>query len=54
MKKFIENIVIGISIILLVWIGLSYGEILCKNLKPNPQYSEHNVIINIAEWAENK
>jgi hypothetical protein len=54
MKKFIENIVIGISIILLVWIGLSYGEILCENLKPNPQYSKYNAIVNIVEWAENK
>ena len=54
MKKFVENIAIGISIILLVWVGLSYGEILCKNLKSNPQYSEYNVIVNMVEWAENK
>ena len=37
-KTFINNLIILIGIIILIWFSLSYCEILFKNLSPNPNY----------------
>ena len=31
-----------ISVTLLLWVGISTLEIACKNLEPNPEYTEIN------------
>ena len=52
MKKLVEKIFIGICIFFLAWTVMSYGEILCKNLDRNPQYSENNIIVNSINWID--
>lgn len=44
MKKIISDVMVIISIVTLIWIGLSYIEVCAKNLNPNPQYSKYNAI----------
>lgn len=44
-KKMLEvlgNIITAVSILFLVWIGISYIEVISKNLNPNPEYSVIN------------
>ncbi len=43
MKKTLERLVMIITIIWLVWFGLSYFEVICKNTTINPQYSFWNL-----------
>ena len=43
-KTFIRNLVILITVIMLVWFGASYFEILAKNLN-NPTYSAWNLLV---------
>ena len=43
MKKTLERLVILVTIIWLVWFGLSYFEVICKNTTMNPQYCEWNL-----------
>lgn len=33
-----------LCVVIILWGLLSYGEILCKNVRPNPQYSDWNLI----------
>lgn len=42
MKKMIERVVIIMMVLVLMWLALSYAEVLCKNLTPNPNYCEWN------------
>ena len=49
MKQLVENILVIGSIALILWVGASYMEIVCKNLTESPQYSKHNIIINVTE-----
>lgn len=49
--KFIGNLLMIVSVVFLLWCGVSYGEIICKNTSPNPEYSENNIIVNAVEWA---
>ena len=51
MKKLVSNLLVVISVAMLIWIGTSYVEIICKNTSPNPEYSDNNVIVNVVEWA---
>lgn len=51
MKKLVSNLLVVVSAAMLIWIGTSYVEIICKNTSPNPKYSDNNVIINVVEWA---
>lgn len=51
--KRMMNVLMMISVVLMIWSGISYIEILCKNDKPNPQYSSNNVIVNVIKWADN-
>ena len=47
MKKAI-NIIFIISIMFLIWLSVSYIEIVCKNIN-NPVYSNFNLIIRFLE-----
>ena len=51
MKKTIEKIVLCIMIILFVWVGLSYLEIIFKNLE-NADYSNFNLIVEYMKLFE--
>ena len=49
-KKLLKNISWLIVTICLMWIIMSYGEIIVKNVNPNPQYSDWNIITNFIEY----
>lgn len=51
MKKLLSNVLVTISVAMLIWIGMSYVEIVCKNTSPNPKYDDNNIIVNVVEWA---
>ena len=51
MKKLLSNVLVTISVAMLIWIGMSYVEIICKNTTPNPKYDDNNIIVNVVEWA---
>lgn len=42
-KKILENILVTISVLFLIWAVLSYGEICLKNLDNPPHYSAWNL-----------
>lgn len=48
-KTFIRNLIIFIVVIMLIWFGLSYFEIIMKNLDNPPQYSQFNLLV----WLTN-
>ena len=41
--KAIEAIFIIVSILFILWAGISWIEVISKNLEPNPQYSPVNL-----------
>ena len=41
--KVIEAIILIVSILLILWAGISWIEVISKNLEPNPQYSPINL-----------
>ena len=43
MKKMIERVLVVVMLVVLGWFALSYAEVLCKNLTPNPSYCEWNL-----------
>lgn len=51
-RKFVSNIMVALSIILYMWLGVSYGEIVIKNTSPNPEYSKNNIIVNLVTAAD--
>lgn len=51
MKKTIEKMALCIMIILFVWVGLSYLEIIFKNLE-NADYSNLNLIVKYMKLFE--
>ena len=53
MKKLLEKTICMISIISMLWMMVSYVEILCKHNGPNPTYSEANIIVKLVEEANN-
>ena len=44
MTRTIRNTIIILNIIIMLWLALSYFEILCKSLN-NPVYSNFNLIV---------
>jgi hypothetical protein len=46
MIKALKNITLATSSIILIWLFISYIEIVCKNLC-NPVYSNYNLIVMI-------
>lgn len=53
MKKLLSNLLLIISVLFLLWFGISYGEIICKNTSPNPKYSKNNIIVNAFKIVDN-
>lgn len=51
-SKLFNKMTTVITIILVVWLGLSYMEIITKNTRVNPVYNKGNVIVMLVEWAE--
>lgn len=51
-SKLFNKMTSVLAIILVVWLGLSYMEIITKNTRANPVYNKGNVIIMLVEWAE--
>ncbi len=54
MKKILERLVIIIMVVWLVWFGLSYFEVICKNTTMNPQYSFWNLFEIALRQVEGK
>ena len=48
----IRNIIILICLAFLLWVGISYGEILMKNLNVDPMYSDWNIFIILSNMVE--
>ena len=51
-SKIFDKMTTIILIILMLWLGLSYTEILIKNTRSNPVYSKGNAIIMVIKWTE--
>ena len=46
MTKAIKNTIIILNIIIMLWLALSYAEILSKNIFGGATYSDYNIIVN--------
>lgn len=44
-----KKIYLIVSAIVLIWMMASYVEIISKNTKPNPEYSNLNIIVRVFE-----
>jgi hypothetical protein len=53
MKDIITRIFATIGCLLWLWVGISYGEVFFKNLRPDPQYWQYNAIGLFIEFANN-
>ncbi len=42
MMKVLGRVLTIMMVLVLVWFALSYAEVLCKNLTPNPSYCQWN------------
>ena len=51
MKKKLSNLIYAISVIILIWLGLSVVEIANKNMY-SKDYSEYNLIIMLSNIIE--
>ena len=51
MKKKLSNLLYAISVIILIWFGISVLEIANKNMY-SKDYSEYNLIIMISNFIE--
>lgn len=51
-SKLVNKMTTIITIVLVVWLGLSYMEIIAKNTRVNPVYNKGNVFIMLVEWTE--
>lgn len=52
LSKLISKGIAILSVVLVIWLFLSYVEIVTKNLKENPTYNENNLIIVIIDVME--
>lgn len=52
MKELIKRILAIILILFTLWFVVSYGEILAKNVRENPQYNKWNLFIFTEELAQ--
>lgn len=50
--KVISKVICGLCAAFLLWGVLSWGEVVSKNLNPNPQYCEWNMFVLLTEWAK--
>lgn len=52
MKKIMSLVVDTIIIGMLVWGAMSYMEIISKNVRPNPEYSNYNLFIKMTKTVD--
>lgn len=52
MKKILKSTAVLLCCIFYLWVGLSYAEVVAKNARPNPEYSECNAIGMFLQLAE--
>lgn len=45
MTKIIKNILVAASILLIIWAGLSWADIVTDNCDPNPVHSKYNLFV---------
>lgn len=43
MKKMLSGLMVAASVATMVWFAGSWGEVVCKNTNPNPEYSKFNM-----------
>lgn len=49
-RIFIRNLLIFLAVAFLIWFGISYLEIVAKNINGNPQYSFLNLFILLTKF----
>ena len=52
--KIIKTVVLVISIAFILWLFVSWAEVVSKNLKPNPTYSEWNAFVLMTEYMKER
>lgn len=45
-KKFAMNMFILVLMLIAAWVTMSWLEVVIKNVRPNPDYSEYNFWVN--------
>lgn len=51
-ENFIIKTVAIVTILMHIWIGLSYAEVLIKNTNSEPEYNKNNILVNVMEKME--
>lgn len=46
MKNIIKGIIYTAITVFVLWVTLSFIDIVSNNRMPNPQYSEYNILVN--------
>jgi len=49
MKRHLLNVGAAVAAVLLLWIFVSWGEVVSKNLTPNPTYWKYNIFVLMTE-----
>jgi hypothetical protein len=52
--KIIETVALVISIAFILWLFVSWAEVVSKNLKPNPTYNEWNAFVLMTEYMKER
>lgn len=52
--KIIKTVVLVISIAFILWLFVSWAEVVSKNLKPNPTYNEWNAFVLMTEYMKER
>lgn len=52
MKKMLWNLMVIITVVMVLWLGLSVIEVGAKSIAPNPQLTKYNAIKMICEFGE--
>ena len=51
-KKIAWRLFATLMVALFIWIGLSWFEVISKNLSPDPTYSPYNAIVLLVEGTK--
>lgn len=51
--KILSGIVCVWSVVLMLWLGLSWVDIIADNCEPNPVHHPYNAFVVLVEMAEN-
>lgn len=53
MKKFLENTMVVLSVVFLLWLGISWADIVADNCEPHPTHAPWNAFVLMTEAMEN-